>query len=876
MGDRSWMYHRLDGNGCYTDEFIIGVESFLDYAFSQSNPEFCCRNRIKCPCSKCMNQEWHRRITVQRHLTEKGFMNGYIVWLAHGQQPLRRRQRHQWGESSSAAPFVMEEQGNDPIRDMVMDANLHGTEYNMNEQGSEEPIFEEAMGDAKEFFDLLQAANTPLYDGCDVGDTVLKWMSHFMNAKTLYNMSVGNWDYMLKCTRRWMKPEDRDKIPKDFYSAKKMMRRFSLGYKKYDVCVNNCFLYYGEYENKNYIACPICGEPRYKQGHVQQNQHIPRKSLWYLPITPRLKRLYMCRKTAEQMTWHLTCRGESEKIVHPAGAEAWKHFDRTYPDFASDPRNVRLGLCTDGFTPFGHTSAPYSCWPVFLTVYNLPPAMCMKPESIFLSLIIQGPQSPGKNIDVMLRPLIDELKELWYNGVKTYDSFRHEHFIMRAALMWTITDFPGYGMLSGWSTHGRLSCPYCQENSKAFHLPNGRKISFFDCHRQFLPPDHPFRRNRNDFKKGQVENLAPPERLSGDDIHRQILQLPEILFGKPSQRQVIEGFGHWHNWVKRSIFWELPYWSTNLIRHNLDVMYCEKFFFDNIFHTVMDDPLTKDNLKARMDMELYCNRPSLCIPETGSNAGKKLNATYVLNREQRKSVCQWLKNLRFPDGFASNISRCVNMQDAKVSGMKSHDCHIFMQSLLPIAFRDFLPKQVWEALTGISEFFRALCSPTIRVTDMEIWHGKIVETIYQLERIFPPSFFDSMEHLPIHLPYEAKVGGPVQFRWMYPFKRRMHGLKSLVKNKGRPEGSICENYIMSEISYFISLYFQGEVETRGDRIPRNLVGLGLSVNIGLSIFNNHGKPIGSLQQQRVLTTEERNAAMYYVLMNCEELKGWIE
>ncbi|GLU06043.1 hypothetical protein SLE2022_231080 [Rubroshorea leprosula] len=112
------------------------------------------------------------------------------------------------------------------------------------------------------------------------------------------------------------------------------------------------------------------------------------------------------------MVWHLTCGGVSEKIVHPTGVEEWKHFDRTYPDFASNPRNVRFGLCTDGFTPFGHTSAPHSCWPVFLVVYNLPQSMCMKPESIFLSLIIQGPQILGKNIDVMLRPLVDELKEL--------------------------------------------------------------------------------------------------------------------------------------------------------------------------------------------------------------------------------------------------------------------------------------------------------------------------------------------------------------------------------------------------------------------------------------------------------------------------------
>ncbi|GLU23259.1 hypothetical protein SLE2022_392810 [Rubroshorea leprosula] len=152
--------------------------------------------------------------------------------------------------------------------------------------------------------------------------------------------------------------------------------------------------------------------------------------------------------------------------------------------------------------------------------------------------------------------------------------------------------------------------------------------------------------------------------------------------------------------------------------------------------------------------------------------------------------------------------------------------------------------------------------------ELQIWR-------FGIQRIFPP-FFDSMEHLAIHLPYEAMVGGLVQFHWMYPFERQMHGLKGSVKNKACLEGSICENYILSEILYFISLYFEGEVETRGDRIPRNLVSLGFSVNISFSVCNNLEKPIGSLQQQRVLTTEERNVAMYYILMNCEELKGWID
>ncbi|GLT96881.1 hypothetical protein SLE2022_144740 [Rubroshorea leprosula] len=289
---------------------------------------------------------------------------------------------------------------------------------------------------------------------------------------------------------------------------------------------------------------------------------------------------------------------------------------------------------------------------------------------------------------------------------------------------------------------------------------------------------------------------------------------------------------------------------------------------------VMDDPMTKDNINARLDLELYCKRKSLHIPKTGVNSGKKPKATYVLSRDQRKSICQWLKQLKFPDGFASNISRCVNAQEVQLFGMKSHDCHIFMQSLIPIAFRDLLLKQVWEPLVEISEFFRALCAPVIQVNDMAIWQERIVEIICKLERIFPPSFFDSMEHLAIHLPYEARVGGPVQFRWMYPFERLMHCLKLTVKNKQRPEASICESYIMSEITNFISHYLDDGVHSTIDNPMRNIV-VGFGDNSGLSIFKCVGKRIGSKITRRCLTVEERKAASYYVLMNCEELRGWV-
>ena len=73
----------------------------------------------------------------------------------------------------------------------------------------------------------------------------------------------------------------------------------------------------------------------------------------------------------------------------------------------------------------------------------------MKSKYSILCVLILGPRSPGNDIDIYLQPLIDELKLLWDSGVETYDASRNETFQMRAALMWTISDFPAYAMFSG-------------------------------------------------------------------------------------------------------------------------------------------------------------------------------------------------------------------------------------------------------------------------------------------------------------------------------------------------------------------------------------------------------------------------------------------
>jgi hypothetical protein len=91
------------------------------------------------------------------------------------------------------------------------------------------------------------------------------------------------------------------------------------------------------------------------------------------------------------------------------------------PVFAHGARKVRIGLATDGFTPFSDNASSYSCWPVFAILYNLPPSLYMKYEFMFLCLVVPSPDHLGLKLNVILRPLINELKELW-NGVEAYDS----------------------------------------------------------------------------------------------------------------------------------------------------------------------------------------------------------------------------------------------------------------------------------------------------------------------------------------------------------------------------------------------------------------------------------------------------------------------
>lgn len=206
------------------------------------------------------------------------------------------------------------------------------------------------------------------------------------------------------------------------------------------------------------------------------------------------------------------------------------------------------------------------------------------------------------------------------------------------------------------------------------------------------------------------------------------------------------------------------------VRHNIDVMHVEKNVSDAILAMLMQSAKSKDGLKARKDLEDMGIRHKLHIQEGGKRTYLP-PAAYWLTKDEKRKFCRRLSLFRGPDGYSANISNCVSVDPPMIGGLKSHDHHVLLHNLLPVALRGLLPNGPRIAVIRLCSFFNRLCQRVVDPEKLILLEAECVDTFCQLERYFPPSLFDIMFHLPIHLAREARLGGPVHFRWMYPFER---------------------------------------------------------------------------------------------------------
>ncbi|WMV40936.1 hypothetical protein MTR67_034321 [Solanum verrucosum] len=728
---KQWMQLSLDNR--VDQAYLDGVQKFLDYAFQRSGKEA----EIRCPCYKCCNTTLGTRETIDTHLKVYGIIQNYTFWYHHGEHLGELVSNSDDENDDEVEGYESEDEVHELLKDLFPNVDEAATHA-----GYEDVVEEEPNVEAKRFYNLLKDLEQPLYQNSKASK--LSSLIKLLHIKSMGRWSNESFTMLLKMLKEELLPNGAD-LPNSYYEAKKIIRDLGLSYNKIDACTNDCMLYWKD--DSLLDSCKICGASRWKMNkHTRETRNkkgkkIASKSLRYFPLKARLQRLFMSTKTSSLMTWHKDERINDGIMRHPADSMAWKSFDELHPSFAIEPRNVRLGLASDGFQPFRNSKSSHSIWPVVLIPYNLPPWLCMKQENFILSMLIPGPNGPGDAIDTYLQPLIEELKELWEVGIETFDASTKQNFKLHASLLWTINDFPAYGNLSGWSTKGKLACPSCNKNTSSIRLTNCKKQCFMG-HRRYLPKDHRWRNDKKLFDN-TIEKRLPPKTCSGIDILNQVQDLEgQPLTKDPKKKRKISHEKRKDNWNKKSIFFELPYWKSLLLRHNLDVMHIEKNICDNIMGTIMNvKGKTKDTIKTRLDLKEMNIRPELHpIPR-----GEKVEvptACYTLSPEDKHKLCLFLKNLKVPDGFSSNISQCVNLKDHKISGLKSHDCHVLLQHILPLAFR-----------AG-----------------------------------------------------EAEIAGPIHYRWMYPIERWLFFFKSLIGNRACPEGSIAEGYIANECMTLCSRY----------------------------------------------------------------------
>jgi hypothetical protein len=178
----------------------------------------------------------------------------------------------------------------------------------------------------------------------------------------------------------------------------------------------------------------------------------------------------------------------------------------------------------------------------------------------------------------------------------------------------------------------------------------------------------------------------------------------------------------------------------------------------------------KDSLEARQDLQRMKEQDNLHPEKTDDGCHYLRPASYSLSNEEKETMFECLSSIKVPYGFSSNIKGIINVPENKFISLKSHDCHVIMTQLLLVALRGILPPHVCLATVKLFAFLNAISQKAINPFDIATLQNDVVQCLISFELVFPPSFFDIMTHLLVHLVKEINILGPVFLHNMFPFE----------------------------------------------------------------------------------------------------------
>jgi Transposase family tnp2/Transposase-associated domain len=325
---------------------------------------------ILCPCSKCQNLVRHKDAEqVELHLYKNGFMKFYSLWIWHGEHIENAVEAVGTSRivlDSEACTKILRDESVENVQDESENENIEITKNIDNQQCTDNDIhLDEIMSDVENdcayIPEILKnlfrhESNIPLYPECTKFSKI-SVVFKLYNLKAKNGWSDKSFTSLLQLLGEIL-PEN-NVLPDSTYGAKKLLCPLSMEVEIIHACPNDCILYRGaEYDKLD--KCPTCNVSRYKSRDNDTEdgkKKPPTKVLLYLPIIPRLRRLFINPTDAKLLRWHEEGRKNNGKLRHPADSPEWRTIDRKFEDFGREPRNLRLGLCTDGMNPYGNRVA---------------------------------------------------------------------------------------------------------------------------------------------------------------------------------------------------------------------------------------------------------------------------------------------------------------------------------------------------------------------------------------------------------------------------------------------------------------------------------------------------------------------------------------
>jgi len=235
------------------------------------------------------------------------------------------------------------------------------------------------------------------------------------------------------------------------------------------------------------------------------------------------------------------------------------------------------------------------------------------------------------------------------------------------------------------------------------------------------------------------------------------------------------------------------------------MMHYEMNLAKNFLKTIIGK---KDTVKVRCDLQRRNIRRHLWLTPNLREPGKiiKPRASYVLTDNEFEKMACCMESLKTPNSYSLDLRKCIRKKN--FNGLKSHDYHVLMQQVLPLAFRGLMEPGPYMAIMKMCKVFRLLCTKVYNLANFPSLEVDIAETMVLLEIEFLPSFFDIIMHLPYHLAKEFDLYGLVSARWMYPVKRYIKILKNHVRNMVRLEACMAEGYLKDECIGFVTKYLK--------------------------------------------------------------------